>query len=88
MRMYPTEKIVRAIAKRSRLRQSGTTAYRIVDGIGDDLPDWVIDDFNGNWLIGAKPRRELPDLDPMLGYRSLYGKVLTNDEVSRSQRDS
>jgi len=80
IRMYPTEKIVRAIAKRSGLRQSGTTAYRIVDGIGDDLPDWVIDDFNGNWLIGVKPGRELPNLDPTLGYRSLYGKVLTNDE--------
>jgi 23S rRNA (cytosine1962-C5)-methyltransferase len=80
MRMYPTEKIVRAIAKRSGLRQSGTTAYRIVDGIGDDLPDWVIDDFNGNWLIGLKPGREMPNLDPTLGYRSLYAKVLTNEK--------
>jgi 23S rRNA (cytosine1962-C5)-methyltransferase len=80
IRMYPTEKIVRAIAKRSGLRRSGTTAYRVVDGVGDDLPDWVIDDFNGNWLIGVKPGRELPDLDPTLGYRSLYGKVLTKDE--------
>jgi 23S rRNA (cytosine1962-C5)-methyltransferase len=78
--MYPTVKIVRAIAKRSGLRQSGTTAYRIVDGIGDDLPDWAIDDFNGNWLIGVKPGREVPSLDRSLGYRSLYAKVLTNEK--------
>jgi 23S rRNA (cytosine1962-C5)-methyltransferase len=79
IRMYPAEKIVRAIARRSELRQSGMTAYRIVDGLGDDLPDWAIDDFNGNWLIGLKPNREIPNLDPALGYRSLYGKVLTNE---------
>jgi 23S rRNA (cytosine1962-C5)-methyltransferase len=80
IRMYPSEKIVRAIAKRSGLRRSGTTAYRIVDGIGDDLPDWVIDDFNGNWLIGLKPGRKIPNLDATLGYHSLYAKVLTNEE--------
>ena len=78
--MCPTEKIFRALARRSALRQSGTTAYRIVDGIGDDLPDWVIDDFNGNWLIGLKPGQNIPTLDPLLGYRSLYGKVLSNQE--------
>jgi 23S rRNA (cytosine1962-C5)-methyltransferase len=78
--MYPTEKIVRAISRRSGLRQSGTTAYRIVDGVGDDLPDWVIDDFDGNWLIGLKPGQEVPNLDRILGYRSLYAKILTNEK--------
>jgi 23S rRNA (cytosine1962-C5)-methyltransferase len=77
--MYPTERIVSAIAKRSGLRQGGTTAYRIVDGIGDSLPDWVIDDFNGNWLIGLQPGHEVPNLDATLGYHSLYAKVLTNE---------
>jgi 23S rRNA (cytosine1962-C5)-methyltransferase len=80
IRMYPTEKIVRAIAKRSGLRQTGTTAYRVVDGSGDDLPEWVIDDFNGNWLVGVKPGKEMPNLDSALGYRAVYGKVLTNEE--------
>jgi 23S rRNA (cytosine1962-C5)-methyltransferase len=76
--MYPTEKIVSAIAKRSALRQGGTTAYRIVNGGGDDLPDWVIDDFNGNWLIGLQPGQKVPNLDAALGYHSLYAKILTN----------
>jgi len=79
IRMYPIEKIVRAIARRSGLRQSGVTAYRIVDGSGDDLPNWAIDDFNGNWLIGLKPGQEMPNLDTALGYRSLYGKILTSE---------
>jgi 23S rRNA (cytosine1962-C5)-methyltransferase len=78
--MYPTEEILRAIAKRSGLRQAGTTAYRIVDGSGDNLPGWVIDDFNGNWLIGIKPGQEIPNLDSALGYHSLYGKLLSNEE--------
>jgi 23S rRNA (cytosine1962-C5)-methyltransferase len=77
--MYPTERIVSAIAKRSGLRRSGTTAYRIVDGIGDNLPDWVIDDFNGNWLIGLQPGHEVPNLAATLGYHSLYAKVLTTE---------
>jgi 23S rRNA (cytosine1962-C5)-methyltransferase len=77
--MSLTEKIINAIARRSGLRRSGTTAYRIVDGIGDDLPDWVIDDFNGNWLIGLQPGHEVPHLDTALGYHSLYAKVLTNE---------
>src|SRR5207244_10193859 len=77
--VYPIEKIVRAIARRSGLRQSGVTAYRMVDGSGDDLPNWAIDDFNGNWLIGLKPGREMPNLDTALGYRSLYGKILTSE---------
>ncbi|HZC36927.1 MAG TPA: class I SAM-dependent methyltransferase [Chthoniobacterales bacterium] len=78
--MYPTQKILHAIAKRSGLRQAGTTAYRIVDGGGDNLPEWVIDDFNGNWLVGVKPGQEMPNLDPALGYQSLYGKLLSNEE--------
>jgi 23S rRNA (cytosine1962-C5)-methyltransferase len=78
--MYPTQKILRAIAKRSGLRQAGTTAYRIVDGSGDNLPEWVIDDFDGNWLIGVKPGQEMPILDSALGYHSLYGKLLSNEE--------
>jgi 23S rRNA (cytosine1962-C5)-methyltransferase len=79
IRMYPTERIVKAIGKRSGLRQAMTTAYRIVDGSGDDLPGWVIDDFNGNWLIEAKPGQKMPGLDATLGFRSLYGKLLTNE---------
>jgi 23S rRNA (cytosine1962-C5)-methyltransferase len=78
--MCLSEKIVRAIGKRTGLRQRGTNACRIVDGIGDDLPDWVIDDFNGNWLLGLGPSLPMPNLDPALGYRSLYGKVLRNEE--------
>lgn len=80
IRMYPIEKIARAIAKRSGLRPAGTNAYRIVDGTGDDLPEWVIDNFDGNWLIGVKPGQEMPKLDSALGYHSLYGKVLSNEE--------
>jgi 23S rRNA (cytosine1962-C5)-methyltransferase len=77
--MHRSEKIVRAIARRAGLRQTGTTAYRIVDGSGDDLPGWVIDDFNGNWLLSLQPGQPTPDLDLTLGYRSLYGKVLRNE---------
>jgi 23S rRNA (cytosine1962-C5)-methyltransferase len=80
MRKYPAEKIVRAIGKRSGLRQTDTTAYRIVNGDGDDLPELVIDDFCGNWVVSVKPGQAMPQLDPALGYQSLYGKVLTNEE--------
>ena len=78
--MYPAEKIVRAIAKRSSLFEAGTNTFRIVDGSGDELPGLVIDDFNGNWLIAIKPGRDLPDLDAALGFRSLYGKMLSNEQ--------
>jgi 23S rRNA (cytosine1962-C5)-methyltransferase len=78
--MHRSEKIIRAIARRAVLRQTGTTAYRIVDGSGDDLSGWVIDDFNGNWLLSLQPSQPKPDLDLTLGYRSLYGKVLKNEE--------
>ncbi len=78
--MYLSEKIVRAIARRAGLHQAGTTAYRIVDGGGDDLPGWVIDDFNGNWLLSLEPSQPMPDLDVTLGYRSLYGKIQRNEE--------
>jgi 23S rRNA (cytosine1962-C5)-methyltransferase len=78
--MHLTEKIVEAIARRSGLCQTMTTAYRIVDGNGDGLPGWVIDDFSGNWLIGVRPGQKMPNLDARLGYQSLYGKVLTNEE--------
>jgi 23S rRNA (cytosine1962-C5)-methyltransferase len=79
IRMHRNEKIVRAIAGRAGLRQTGTTAYRIVDGGADDLPGWVLDDFNGNWLLSLQPAQPTPDLDLTLGYRSLYGKVLKNE---------
>ncbi len=79
IRMYATEKIERAIAKRAALRRTGTTAYRIVDGDGDELPGLVIDDFNGNWLVGVKREEKMPDLSAALGFRSLYGKILTNE---------
>jgi 23S rRNA (cytosine1962-C5)-methyltransferase len=78
--MYLTEKILEAIARRSGFPQGGTTAYRIVDGAGDALPGLIVDDFGGNWLISAKSLQEIPNLDPRLGFRSLYGKVLAKEE--------
>jgi 23S rRNA (cytosine1962-C5)-methyltransferase len=79
MRMYATEKFRKALAKRCVLRQTGATAYRVVDGAGDDLPGLTIDDFDGNWLASAKSLQEIPKLDPRLGFRSLYGKILAKD---------
>jgi 23S rRNA (cytosine1962-C5)-methyltransferase len=79
MRMYATEKILKALAKRSSLRRTGTTTYRIVDGAGDDLPGLTIDDFGGNWLVSAKSLQEIPNLEPHLGFRSLYGKILAKE---------
>jgi 23S rRNA (cytosine1962-C5)-methyltransferase len=79
MRMYATEKILESIAKRSGLRQTGTTAYRIVDGSGDNLPGLTIDDFDGNWLVSAKSFQEIPSLEPNLGFRSSYGKILAKE---------
>ena len=76
--MYAPEKILRAFDKRSTLRGDTTTAYRAVDGRGDELPGLVIDDFNGNWLIGLRPGQAIPELDRALGFHSVYGKLLAD----------
>jgi 23S rRNA (cytosine1962-C5)-methyltransferase len=78
--MYVTEKILRALDKRTSLRRDATTAYRVVDGSGDELPGLVIDNFNDAWLVGFKPGQAIPELDPTLGFRSLYGKLLADQK--------
>jgi 23S rRNA (cytosine1962-C5)-methyltransferase len=78
--MFPTEKILAAIDKRRSIRSPDTNAIRLVDGSGDGLVDFIIDDFAGRWLMQTKSRSTPAVLPGSLGYQSLYWKRLHQTE--------
>ncbi len=73
--IIPADKIRIASNKRNAIREDATNALRLFDGSGDGLPDLVIDDFAGHWIVQTMDERR-PVLDPGIGYRSLYWKPL------------
>ena len=77
--MFSTEKILTALERRQGLLQQETSAARIVDGEGDDLPGLFIDNFAGRWLVQEKAAKGCPAFSPILGYRSLYWKNLVKE---------
>jgi 23S rRNA (cytosine1962-C5)-methyltransferase len=77
--MFSTEKILMALERRQGLLQQETSAARIVDGEGDDLPGLFIDNFAGRWLVQEKVAKGRPAFRPTLGYRSLYWKNLVKE---------
>src|SRR5215210_4988925 len=46
--------LIRSLARREPIRADGTDALRIVDGRGDGLDDFEIDDFAGRWLVQTR----------------------------------
>jgi 23S rRNA (cytosine1962-C5)-methyltransferase len=78
--MFPIEKILAAIDKRRSIRSPDTNAIRLVDGSGDGLVDFIIDDFAGRWLMQTKSRSTPAVLPSSLGYQSLYWKRLHQTE--------
>ena len=78
--MFPTEKILAEIDKRRSIRPADTNAIRLVDGSGDGLVDFIIDDFAGRWLMQTKSRSTPAVLPGSLGYQSLYWKRLHQTE--------
>ncbi|HEY1123407.1 MAG TPA: class I SAM-dependent methyltransferase [Haloferula sp.] len=46
-----------ALARRAPLRRSGTDAWRLIDGEGDDLPGLELEDYAGNWLLSTRDRQ-------------------------------
>jgi 23S rRNA (cytosine1962-C5)-methyltransferase len=73
--IIPADKIRASAEKRTTIRNDRTNALRLFDGSGDGLPDLVIDDFAGRWIVQTIAELK-PVLDPGLGYRSLYWKPL------------
>jgi 23S rRNA (cytosine1962-C5)-methyltransferase len=73
--IIPADKIRAAAEKRTTIRNDGTDALRLFDGYGDGLPELVIDDFAGRWIVQTIGELK-PVLDPGVGYRSLYWKPL------------
>ena len=74
------QKIGAAILRRAAWKDADSDAWRLADGSGDGLSGIWLDDFAGRWLLSTDaPRPEL-SLDPSLGFRSLYHKVLRKSE--------
>ena len=46
-----------ALARRAALRRSGTDAWRLIDGEGDDLPGLELEDYAGKWLLSTRDRQ-------------------------------
>jgi 23S rRNA (cytosine1962-C5)-methyltransferase len=75
-----TQKIEAAIRRRAAWKDPDSDAWRLADGSGDELPGIWLDDFAGRWLLSTDaPIPELI-LDPSLGFRSLYHKMLRKSE--------
>ena len=74
------DKIEAAISRRSGLRLPETNVRRLVNGAGDGLDGFIIDDFAGRWLISIKESGYPLKLPLELGYRSLYAKALSKNE--------
>ena len=72
------QKIEAAIRRRAAWKDADSNAWRLVDGSGDGLPGIWLDDFAGRWLLSTDAPKLL--LDPSLGFRSLYHKVLRKSE--------
>ncbi|MBV8586543.1 MAG: class I SAM-dependent rRNA methyltransferase [Verrucomicrobia bacterium] len=74
------QQIEAAIRRRAAWRDADSDAWRLTDGGGDGLPGIWLDDFAGRWLLSTDaPSLEL-SLDPSLGFRSLYQKVLRKSD--------
>jgi 23S rRNA (cytosine1962-C5)-methyltransferase len=75
MRRRTSAKILAAIQKRRAIDRQKTNALRLLDGPGDGLPDLIIDDFAGRWLVQTLSEAK-PSMDLDLGFQSLYWKPL------------
>ncbi|MEP2774878.1 MAG: class I SAM-dependent methyltransferase [Luteolibacter sp.] len=67
-----------AVAKRSGLFSSGTDAVRLVDGAGDGVPGFALEEYAGRWMAmtpGGEIGREVKDWLKASG-RSIYWKRL------------
>ncbi len=49
-----------AVRSREPLRAGRTDALRLIDGLGDGLPNVIIEDFAGHWLLSTAEDREPP----------------------------
>jgi 23S rRNA (cytosine1962-C5)-methyltransferase len=79
--MLPTAKILAAIEKRRTIDREKTNALRLVDRQGDGLPDLVIDDFAGRWLVQTLSKTR-PLIERDLGFQSLYWKPLVKNAIA------
>jgi 23S rRNA (cytosine1962-C5)-methyltransferase len=77
-------KILAAIEKRHTIDRQQTNALRLVDGRGDRLPDLIIDDFAGRWLVQTLSEAK-PSIDRDLGFQSLYWKALVKNTGASPQ---
>jgi len=82
--ILPSAKILAAIEKRHTIDRRQTNALRLVDGPGDRLPDLIIDDFAGRWLVQTLSEAK-PSIDPDLGFQSLYWKALVKNASALPQ---
>ena len=71
-----------ALAKRQPLRQPGTDALRLIDGLGDGLPDIELEDFAGRWLLSTRDREIPPAMSAWLRDqgRTVYWKRLDQQQ--------
>jgi len=82
--MLPRAKILAAIKKRQMIDRQKTNALRLVDGPGDGLPDLIIDDFAGRWLVQTLFKAK-PSIERDLGFQSLYWKPLVKSAGASPQ---
>jgi 23S rRNA (cytosine1962-C5)-methyltransferase len=76
--------IKRAMEKRRFIDRQETNAFRLVDGAGDGLPDLIIDDFSGRWLVQTFSE-SIPTLGKDLGYHSLYWQPIAKGARTNPQ---
>lgn len=68
----------KALAKRAGLRDAATNALRLVDGAGDGLPGFAMEDYDGKWMAmtpGGEIQAEIKTWLKASG-RSVYWKRL------------
>ncbi|MDP4625925.1 MAG: class I SAM-dependent methyltransferase [Akkermansiaceae bacterium] len=67
-----------AVAKRAGMLDGGTNAVRLVDGAGDGVPGFALEEYAGRWMAmtpGGEIKREVKDWLKASG-RSVYWKRL------------
>lgn len=80
-------KLENAIEKRSHLLDEQTNALRLVDGVGDGLPDVFLETFASHWVVSTRDGRLHPEIRAWLQQQahSCYWKRLDQHEKENPQ---
>ena len=81
-----TELLAAALARRERVRDHDTDTLRLVDGDGDRLPDFILEDFGGNWLVSTKSSQALPR--DVLGWLEESGRPVYRKRLDQHEKES